>query len=69
MNRLLQLVIAVFSLLFFISVQASVGQSVPAKECVIFADEAADEAADGKKDDGKKEGADGEEEEEEPDCD
>lgn len=67
MNRLIQLVIITFSMLFFISAQASVG--LPIKECVIFADEAAD---DSKKEDGEKtegEKTKGEEGEEEPDCD
>ena len=65
MNRLMQLVIVTFSLLFFVSVQASAG--LPIKECVIFADETTD---DSKKEDGEKPEDDtGEEEEEEPDCD
>jgi hypothetical protein len=67
MNRLMQIVIITFSLLFFISAQAGVG--LPIKECVIFADEATD---DSKKEGGEKpEGGTGEEEEEEeePDCD
>ncbi len=64
MNRLMQVVFVVFSLLFFISAQASVG--LPVKECVIFADEAAD---DSEKEEGEKTEGDKKEGEEEPDCD
>ena len=63
MSRLIQAVVVVFSLLFFMSAQASF--DLPVRECVIFADEA---------DDTKKEGEEGGEEttegeEEEPECD
>ena len=65
MNRLAQLLIAVFSLLFFIPAQASLDPLVG--ECAIFANE---DAADESTEDKKKEGTDeSSEEEEEPDCD
>ena len=66
MSRLVQSVVVIFSLLFFMSVQASVG--LPARECAIFADEeTAETQPDGEEagDKTKKEG----EEEEEPECD
>ncbi|MDH3342327.1 MAG: hypothetical protein OEM07_01235 [Gammaproteobacteria bacterium] len=70
MNRLMQLVLVVFSLLFVISVQAGVAVSAPVKECAIFADEASDgsQQEGGKTTDGKKTKGSGEEEEE-PECD
>ncbi len=66
MSRLVQSVVVIFSLLFFMSVQASV--DLPVRECAIFADEGtAETQQDGEEagDETKKEG----EEEEEPECD
>jgi len=59
MNRLAQLLIAVFSLLFFIPAQASLDPFVG--QCAIFADEDST--------DKKEEGTEKPKEEEEPDCD
>ena len=73
MNRLMQVFLIVFSMLFIMSAQAgvNVGAGMLIKECAIFADEA---AGDGSADETKKEGGekpegDNGEEEEEPDCD
>jgi hypothetical protein len=67
MSRLIQLVVAmVFSLLFFMSAQASFDVSIGSRSCAIFADEATDDSK--KEGDDKKEGGD-KKEEAEPDCD
>ena len=61
MNRLIQLVIVVFSLMFVMSAQAE--NDEPVKEVTIIEGETTDDSK-------KEEGAEtGEEEEEEPDCD
>jgi hypothetical protein len=70
MSRLIQSVVVIFSLLFFMSAQASVNVVMPVKECAIFAGETADDGVvdETKKEDGEATtGEDGEEEE--PECD
>ena len=67
MSRLIQLVVVVFSLLFFISAQASVSVSIKNGECAVFSDEATDDA---KPEGGDKKDEEGDKKKEaEPDCD